>query len=558
MRDRLLCGALFVISLVLLPLAGCGNPSGLDSIQISPATQSLTTGQTVQFSVTGTYGNSKHITTQEITSGLTWASSNTSVVTVDSSGLATAVGAGSANVTATAQAFNGPTSSSAAITVTASGGGSVSGSIASITITPGTQSIAGAGNSVQFIAIGTTSSGSTVNLTNQVTWVSSATSVATIGASTGLATSVAAGSTNISALYTNSAIGSTVIGTATLTVTAAASGAYTSLTLIPGSQALSASGQTGDFIALATTGSGLVVEIDPSQITWESSIPSVATVADGVATGVSAGTATVTALLVNPDKSVVSSTATVSVSLSNPPEPILSLEIIPGSITVNDFNLSGQFIAIATYSTAPYVRDVTNSASTTWLSSEPNFFPVSNNTGGGAGASAGIVTAEGAGGATIIAESSSTDGTIQTATATFSCPQVIETAGSNTPPSCPDTIGTGSPLLSTLTVYQRGLNTTNWEVTAPSATGTADVLHCGPGWTGAGGSVCTATYPQGSSVILTSPAGAGAFGGWSTNCVPTDALGNVLTGAAAAGTAAGPNYCKVTLTDDDVVGIIVN
>jgi uncharacterized protein YjdB len=558
MRDRLVCGTLFVISLVL-PLAGCGNPSGLDSIQISPSTQSLTTGQTVQFSVMGTYGNASHTSKKDVTSGVTWASSNTAVVTVNASGLVTAIGAGSATVTASAQAFNGLTTSSATITVTSSGGsGSVSGSIASIAITPSTQTIAGAGNSVQFIAIGTTSSGATINLTSQVAWISSATSVATIGATTGLATSVAAGTTSITALYTDSTSGSTVTGSAALTVTSAASGAYTALTLIPSSQALSASGQTGSFIALATTGSGLVVEIDPSQIMWQSSIPSVATVTDGVATGVSAGTSTVTALLVNPDKSVVSSTATVTVSLTNPAEPILSLEIIPSSITVNDFNLSGQFIAIATYSTAPYVRDVTNSPATTWLSSEPNFFPVSNNTGGGVGASAGIVTAEGAGGATIIAESSSSDGTIKTATASFSCPQVIVAANSNEPPSCPDNLPTGSPLLSTLTVYQRGLNTTNWEVTAPSATGTADVLHCGPGWTGTGGSVCTATYPAGTSVILTSPQGAGAFGGWSTNCIPTDALGNVLTGAAAAGTAAGPNYCKVTLTDDDVVGIIVN
>lgn len=573
MRDRLLCGALFVISLVL-PLAGCGNPSGLDSIQISPATQSLTTGQAVQFTVTGTYGNSNHATTKQITSGLTWASSNTAVATVSAGGEATAVSAGTATITATAQAFNGPASSSATITVTSTGGGTASGTIVGITITPGAQSIAGAGNTVQFIAIGTTSSGATVNLTNSVIWTSSATSVATIGATTGLATSVSAGTTTISALYSDSASGTTVAGTASLTVTGGSNTGYTALSLIPSSQSISASNQTAQLIALGTNGAGSVLDVtDSSQVTWQSSYPSVATVsATGLITGVSQGSSTITALLTNPDNSVVSATATVSVSLTTPAEPILSLEIIPSSITVNDFNLSGQFIAIATYSTAPYVRDVTNSASTTWLSSEPNFFPVSENTGGGAGASAGIVTAEGAGGATIIAESASKDGTIQTATATFSCPQVL--SDPPTPPSCPDTTGTGSPLLSTLTIYQRGLNTTSWEVTAPSATGTADVLHCGPGWTGAGGSVCTATYPTftnglPTTVVLTSPAGAGAFGGWSYNCVPSDANGTPLTGTAAAGTAAGPNYCVVTLANfstvtnsyipsDDVVGIIVN
>ncbi|MDR3738910.1 MAG: Ig-like domain-containing protein [Terracidiphilus sp.] len=549
MRDRLLRGALFLTSLVL-PLAGCGNPSGLDSIQISPSSQALTTGQTVQFSVTGTYGNASHTSTKVVSSGVTWASSNTAVVTVNSSGLATAVGAGSATVTASAQAFNGPTSSSATITVTSSGGGTVSGSIASVTITPSAQTISGAGNTVQFTAIGTTSSGSTVNLTNSVAWISSATSVATIGATSGLATSVSAGTSTISALYTDTTAGSTVIGTATLTVTSAASGAYTALTLIPSSQALSASGQSGNFIALATTGSGLIVDIDPSLITWQSSIPSVATVADGVATGVSAGTSTVTALLTNPDNSVVSATASVTVSLTNPPEPILSLEIIPSSITVNDYNLSGQFIAIATYSTAPYVRDVTNDSATTWSSSTPNIFPVSTSTGGLPGASGGIVTAEGSGNATIIAESQAKDGTIKSATATFNCPQVLAVAGSSVPPSCPNTGSTGTILLSTLTIYQRGLNTTNWEVTAPSATGTANVLHCGPGWTlngGSGGSVCTATYPIGTTVTITSPAGAGAFGGWSSNCNPTTTV-----------TANGPNTCQVTLTNDDVVGVIVN
>ena len=350
-------------------------------------------------------------------------------------------------------------------------------------------------------------------------------------------------------------------------MTGGVTGGFISIQIIPNSQTLSASGQTGQFIALGTTSSGVVEDVtDSPNIVWSSSIPTIATVsATGLASGVSPGTDTITALITNTDGSVsIPGTATVDISLTAPPEAILSLEIIPGSITVNNFNLAGQFIAVGTFSAAPFVRDVTNLATTTWLSSEPNLFPVNNNTGGGPGASAGIVTAEGAGNSTIIAESASPDGTIQTATATFNCPQLIEAVGSTQPPSCPDTLITGSPLLSTLTIYQRGLNTTTWQVTASSATGTPDVLHCGPGYTGPGGSVCTATYPafdangNPTQVVLTSPAGAGAFGGWSTNCVPTAAI-----------TAAGPNSCTVTLAvpsaasatpipSDDVVGIIVN
>jgi hypothetical protein len=90
------------------------------------------------------------------------------------------------------------------------------------------------------------------------------------------------------------------------------------------------------------------------------------------------------------------------------------------------------------------------------------------------------------------------------------------------------------------------LNTTNWLVTAPSATGTPDVINCGPG-AGSGGSVCTATYPVGTTVILTAPANAGAFGGWSSNCTN---IGTI--------TAAGPNSCTVTLTTNDTVGAVFN
>jgi hypothetical protein len=100
-----------------------------------------------------------------------------------------------------------------------------------------------------------------------------------------------------------------------------------------------------------------------------------------------------------------------------------------------------------------------------------------------------------------------------------------------------------------LTVYNEGLNTTNWLVTAPSVTGTPNVLHCGPGSNGAGlgGSVCVATYPVGSTIMLTAPAGAGNFGGWSYNCSGTAPV-----------TAGGPNTCKVTLTTNDTVGAVFN
>jgi uncharacterized protein YjdB len=540
----------FLMLCLACTLIGCANPTGLDSIQVSPGTQALTVGQTAQFTAIGTYGNASHLSTQNITTGVTWTSSTPSVATVSSAGVATAVGAGTTTITASATAFNGPVSSSATLTVAASAGGVAGGSITSIAIIPGSQSVSSPSQTSQFLAIGTTSSGATVNLTNQVAWSSSSSQIATVGATTGLATAVGQGTATITALYLNSAAGTVVTGVATFTVTGGTTEKFTSVAITPGTEALSASGQTGQLIALATSGStGLQTNVtSSSQITWSSSSPSVATVsATGLVTGVSAGTTTISAILTNPDGTVVSNIASVAVSISAAPEPLLALTIIPSTITVGNLQDTGQFLAIGTYSTPPYVRDLTNSPNLTWISAFPSDFPVDTNSGGNSGATAGIVTAYAAGSATIIAEATNpADGTIQTATATFICPVP-------TNPIQPGQCYPGSQapsLLATLTVYNEGLNTSNWEVTAASATGTANVLHCGPGWAlggGAGGSVCVATYPIGTTVILTAPKTGAAFGGWSSNCANTAPV-----------TATGPNTCTVSLTTNDTVGAIFN
>lgn len=349
-----------------LSIAGCGN-SGLDSIQVTPATQALTVGQTAQFIATGTYGNASRATAQTITTGVTWVSSSASVATVSSSGMVTAVGTGTATITATAQAFKGPTASSAIVTVTGASGGS----------------------------------------------------------------------------------------------------------------------------------------------------------------GGSGGN-------------------------------ILSLTIIPSGIVFGSLTQSGQFLAIGTFSTAPTVRDLTNSV--TWLTSAPNVFPVTNysNSVTGTGTqNGGVVSAYGSSvgnvGATITAEAIDSNGSIATATASVGCPLVLPNPTGNppTPGSCFQSV---PQLLSTLTVYNEGLNPNtpeaggNWLVTAPSVTGTPAVINCGPG-AGTGKSVCTATYPLGTTVTLTAPAQTGVkFGGWSSNCFNTGTI-----------TQAGPNTCSVNLSASDAtVGAIFN
>jgi hypothetical protein len=540
------------LPLVLL-LAGCNKVESLSIVPGAGVEVLTAVGQTAQYTAyAGEQMGSGPQTTDNVTTTVSWSTSDPNVATINSSGLAIAVGAGHAEITATSS-NNVIATSDLTVSIAGSTVGGSGSTITSISVIPGSQSVASPNQTSQFLAIGTTSSGATLDLTTLVVWSSSSAQIATISA-TGLASAVGQGTTTITALYVNTTGGTVVTGIATFTVSGGNTEKYTAVSITPGSQTLSASGQTGQFIALGTSGSsGLDTDVTSSpQVRWSSSSPTIASVsATGLATGLSAGTTTITAELTNPDSSVVSSNATITVTLTAAPEPLLSLSIIPGSITVGNLQDTGQFLAIGTYSTAPYVRDLTNTSSLNWISSLPSVFPVNTNTGGNSGATAGIVSAFGNGNAVIIAEATSNDGTIQTATATFSCPLVLPNPAGN--PPTPGTCYPGSQapsLLATLTVYNEGLNTTNWEVTAPSATGTKNVLHCGPGWAlngGTGGSVCVATYPVGTTVTLTAPATGANFGGWSYNCSQQGVV-----------TAAGPNSCTVTLTTDDTVGGIFN
>ncbi len=70
----------------------------LTSIAITPVNPTIQIGSTEPFTATGTYSNSS---TQNITSQVTWSSSNTAIATISSSGVASGVGGGSSNITAT-------------------------------------------------------------------------------------------------------------------------------------------------------------------------------------------------------------------------------------------------------------------------------------------------------------------------------------------------------------------------------------------------------------------------------------------------------------------------
>ena len=154
--------------------------------------------------------------------------------------------------------------------------------IVSVTVTPGTASVAiGATVTFQAQAYGANN----VAVSSTVTWASSDTAKATVDSS-GVVTGVAAGAVTIAA-----SAGSIQSNAATLTVTDP-SPHLTSIAISLASSSI-AVGDTDNVIAVAMDQFGAAMT--GITFAWNSSDPTIATVTDGVATGVVAGTTDITA-----------------------------------------------------------------------------------------------------------------------------------------------------------------------------------------------------------------------------------------------------------------------
>ncbi|MGC2637038.1 MAG: Ig-like domain-containing protein [Acidobacteriaceae bacterium] len=339
----------------------------LASIAVTPAAPSIAAGATQQFTATGTYSDG---TTGNITSTVTWVSGNTSVATITTAGLATGVSSGSATITASLSGVRG----NSMLTVS-----STAPSLTSIAVTPSAPSIA-AGATQQFTATGTYSDGTTGNITSTVTWVSGNTKVATITAA-GLATGVASGSASITASLNG------VSGSATLTVTSSAP-TLTSIAVTPATPSITA-GATQQFTATGTYSDGTTKNITNS-VNWTSSNTSAATInGAGLATGVAAGSSTITA-----SSGGVSGTAMLTVTANS----VTSIAVTPNPATFAAGSTQ-QFTATATYSNGT-TQNVTSTA--TWTSSNTSAATID---------SSGLATGVAAGTTTITATINTVSGT---------------------------------------------------------------------------------------------------------------------------------------------------
>lgn len=199
---------------------------------VNPATATITPTNTVQLAAVGLYsdGNQQNIAENSVT----WSSSDPTVATVSSpGGLVTGAGAGTATITATATVTVQGTGCQVQVSITSGSpllskvcygnttetltatinvnvtASNVSRAVISTTqastVSQATATISGPAT-LQFYAYGNGDASN--DLTQTVTWSSSNPSVATVSSGlpsgNGVATSVAAGTTNITARTTNS------------------------------------------------------------------------------------------------------------------------------------------------------------------------------------------------------------------------------------------------------------------------------------------------------------------------------------------------------------------
>jgi hypothetical protein len=310
--------------------AGMCKPT-LQSIAVNPANSSIAPGLSQQFAAVGGYSNG---TTHDLTTSVTWSSSNPAAATINGSGLAAAVGIGNTSISAALGAETGSTNLD------------VGPSLVSMQISPQNPSSA-AGTAQPFTATGTFADGSTQDLTTSVNWTSSAPSVASI-TSGGVASCI-------------------VTGQVTITATAGAVSSFTVLTVTPATLAVItinptnstiAIGQNQQFAATGQYSDGSTQNLT-TLVSWSSSTPAVAGISStGLASGLSGGSTLISASL-----GAISASATFTVGSA----ALLSIAVTPPNPSIA-LGTAQQFAATGTYTDGSKL-DLTSSG--VWLSSAP-------------------------------------------------------------------------------------------------------------------------------------------------------------------------------------------
>lgn len=365
----------------------------LSSIAVTPSAASIILGTPRQYSAVGTYSDG---TTQDITSSVTWASTNTANATISNAGgtkgLATPIAAGSATINATSGAVVGSTTANVVVV-----------SLQSISVTVDNASIP-LGLAQQYTAVGTYSNGSTQDLTSSVVWSSADAaiiSVSNANGSNGLGSSLTTGTTTITAT-----IGS-VSGSIGGTITPAE---LASISVTPANASVAA-GYTQQYVATGTYTDSSTLDIS-NQVTWTSSLTSKATISNvdgsrGLAATLAAGSSTITAA-----SGAISRSAALTVTAA----VLTSIAVTPSTPTIAN-GLTRQFTAAGTYTDAS-TEDL--SESVIWASSNTSVATISTTSG-----TKGLATAVAVGTSTISATAGATS---SSTTLTVGAPSLVSVA----------------------------------------------------------------------------------------------------------------------------------
>lgn len=251
----------------------------------------------------------------------------------------------------------------------APGGGGAT--LSSISVTPANPSLP-IGATLQMVATGNYSDGTSKNLTSQVYWSSATPAVAEVTLS-GQVKAAAVGTASISARAQD---GSNITGSTTVRVTPLS---LTSISIAPANPAVAA----GFRLQLTATGhysDGTTHDLT-AQVTWASGSSAVATMdAGGLLSGVGAGTSTVTATLANIAGSAIATvtTATLQSLTLTPANPAVA----PGATL--------QLTALGNFSDGTHL-DLT--AQVTWTSGTPAVATMSGGVVSGVAPGTSIITA---------------------------------------------------------------------------------------------------------------------------------------------------------------------
>jgi uncharacterized protein YjdB len=267
-------------------------PVPVASVSVSPASATVQIGSTQQLSAT-TRDASNNVLTGRV---VTWSSATPSIASVNSSsGLVTAVAAGTVQITATSEGKTG----TASITVPAA----APAPVATVSVSPASATVQ-IGSTQQLSA--TTRDASNNVLTGRVvTWSSATPTIASVNSSSGLMTAIAAGTVQITA----TSEGKT--GTASITVPAPLAPVAT-VSVSPASATVQI-GSTQQLSATTRDASNNV--LTGRVVTWSSADPSLASVnTSGRVTAVAAGTVQITA-------TSEGKTGSSSITVPTPPPP---------------------------------------------------------------------------------------------------------------------------------------------------------------------------------------------------------------------------------------------